>query len=56
MRRKVFYLMQLQLYQQAAQLGKQYLNKSDAKASDYIAIGNALRLSRLAASNWPLEK
>ena len=46
MRRKVFYLMQLQLYQQAAQLGKQYLNKSDAKASDYIAIGNALRLSK----------
>lgn len=46
MRRKVFYLMELKLYQQAALLGKQYLNKSDAKASDYIAIGNALRLSK----------
>ena len=46
MRRKVFYLMELQLYQQAALLGKQYLSKSDGKASDYIAIGNALRLSK----------
>ena len=46
MRRKVFYLMELKLYQQAAVLGKQYLNKSDGKASDYIAIGNALRLSK----------
>ncbi len=46
MRRKVFYLMELKLYQQAALLGKQYLNKSDGKASDYIAIGNALRLSK----------
>ena len=46
MRRKVFYLMELKLYQQAALLGKQYLNKSDGKASDFIAIGNALRLSK----------
>lgn len=46
MRRKVFYLMELKLYQQAALLGKQYLNKSAAKASDTIAIGNALRLSK----------
>ena len=46
MRRKVFYLMELKLYQQAALLGKQYLNTSAGKASDYIAIGNALRLSK----------
>lgn len=46
MRRKVFYLLELHLYQQAALLGQQYLKKSDAKASDYIAIGNALRLSK----------
>jgi len=46
MRRKVFYLMELKLYQQAALLGQQYLNKSDGKASDFIAIGNALRLSK----------
>ncbi len=46
MRRKVFYLVELKLYQQAAQLGKHYLHVSAAKASDYIAIGNALRLSK----------
>ncbi|WP_143735849.1 tetratricopeptide repeat protein [Methyloprofundus sedimenti] len=46
MRRKVFYLVELKLYQQAAQLGQQYLNLSAGKASDYIAIGNALRLSK----------
>ena len=46
MRRKVFYLMELKLYQQAALLGQQYLTKSDGKASDYIAIGNGLRLSK----------
>ncbi|NOQ16989.1 MAG: hypothetical protein GQ581_08010, partial [Methyloprofundus sp.] len=42
-RRKVFYLVALKLYQQAAQLGQHYLQVSAAKASDYIAIGNALR-------------
>lgn len=46
MRRKVFYLVELQLYNQAALLGQQYLKLSAGKASDYIAIGNALRLSK----------
>lgn len=46
MRRKVFYLVELKLYNQAAVLGKQYLQLSEGKASDYIAIGNALRLSK----------
>jgi tetratricopeptide (TPR) repeat protein len=46
MRRKVFYLLELKLYQEAAQLGKQYLKLSEGKDSDYIAIGNALRLSK----------
>lgn len=46
MRRKVFYLVELKLYQEAAQLGNQYLHLSAAKESDYIAIGNALRLSK----------
>jgi len=46
MRRKVFYLLELKLYQEAAQLGQQYLQLSEGKDSDYIAIGNALRLSK----------
>jgi len=45
-RRKVFYLVDLQLYRQAANLGLIYLRESNAQAKDYIAIGNALRLSR----------
>jgi len=44
-RRKVFYLIELQLYQQAAALGRSYLNSSDVSVDDYIAIGNALRQS-----------
>lgn len=46
MRRKVFYLVELKLYQEAALLGKQYLDLSEGKASDYVAIGNALRLTK----------
>lgn len=46
LRRKVFYFVQLGLYQQAAQLGRQYLEQSKASAEDYVAIGNALRLSK----------
>ncbi len=45
-RRQVFYLVDLQLYRQAANLGLVYLRESNAQAKDYIAIGNALRLSR----------
>lgn len=43
---KVFYFVQLQLYQEAANLGREYLSRSKAQAEEYIAIGNALRLSR----------
>ncbi len=46
LRRKVFYFVQLGLYQEATRLGKQYLTLSKATAEDYIAIGNALRLSK----------
>lgn len=43
---KVFYFVQLQLYQEAANLGREYLSRSKAQAEEYVAIGNALRLSR----------
>lgn len=46
LRHKVFYFVQLGLYQQAAALGQQYLTLSKAAADDYVAIGNALRLSK----------
>jgi tetratricopeptide (TPR) repeat protein len=42
-RRQVFYLVEAGLYQEAAQLGRQYLQRGDAKAEDYAAIGGALR-------------
>ncbi len=45
-KRKVFYFVELGLYQEAVRLGKHYLHRSQAAASDYIALGNALRLSR----------
>lgn len=43
---KIFYFVQLQLYQEAANLGREYLSRSKAQAEEYVAIGNALRLSR----------
>jgi tetratricopeptide (TPR) repeat protein len=46
LKRKVFYFAELGLYQEAAKLGKEYLKRSKAAATDYIAIGNALRLSK----------
>ncbi|MDF1584608.1 MAG: tetratricopeptide repeat protein [Methyloprofundus sp.] len=45
LRRKVFYLVELGLYRNAAENGLIYLQNSNAQAKDYIAIGNALRLS-----------
>ncbi|MDD2759001.1 MAG: hypothetical protein PHH11_01775 [Methylomonas sp.] len=44
--KKIFYALDLELYRNAAELGKQYLAKSVAKPDDFVAIGNALRLSR----------
>lgn len=46
LKQKVFYFVELALYQEAAKLGREYLALSQAKAEDYIAIGNALRLSK----------
>jgi len=44
-RRKVFMLIQLGLYQEAAAHGLDYLQRFAADATDYIAIGSALRQS-----------
>jgi tetratricopeptide (TPR) repeat protein len=44
-RRKIFYLIELGLNSTAAELGQQYLEQHQADASDYVAIGNALRAS-----------
>lgn len=46
LRRKIFYLVELGLYHTAADAGQQYLQQSEASVKDYVAIGNALRLSR----------
>ena len=46
LKRKVFYFVELGLYQEAVRLGREYLKQSKAAAADYIAIGNALRLSK----------
>lgn len=45
-KRKVFYFVELGLYQEAVRLGREYLTRSKATAPDYIALGNALRLSK----------
>ena len=44
-RRKVFYLIDLGLYQEAAEQGQAYLDRSDGSLEDYVAIGDALRRS-----------
>ena len=46
LRRKVFYFVELELFQEAVKLGREYLAQSQAVVEDYIAIGNALRLSK----------
>lgn len=45
MRRQVFYYLELGYNQQAAILGKQYLQKFKGQRDDYVAIGNAIRNS-----------
>jgi tetratricopeptide (TPR) repeat protein len=42
-RRKVFFLLDLGLYREAAEQGRAYLARSDGKLEDYLALGNALR-------------
>ena len=46
LRRQVFFLMELGLYQEAAAQGREYLSRSEGKVGDYVAIGAALRRSR----------
>ena len=46
LKRKVFYFVELGLYQEAVRLGREYLKRSNASAADYVAFGNALRLSK----------
>lgn len=45
LRRKVYFLVDLGLFQQAATEGREYLQRSQGKLEDYIALGNALRAS-----------
>lgn len=45
LRRKVFFLMDLGLYQEAAEQGRAYLAGSEGKLEDYVALGNAMRAS-----------
>ena len=66
LRRKVFYLINLGFYRQAADYGREYLQKADAGPEDYVAIGSALRQSdqhqaaltllELARLIWPRER
>lgn len=42
-RRQVFYLIEAGLNLEAAELGRDYLRRSDGKPVDYVAIGTALR-------------
>lgn len=44
-RRKVFFLMDLGLFQAAADEGREYLERSAGKLEDYVALGNAMRAS-----------
>ncbi|HET6566302.1 MAG TPA: tetratricopeptide repeat protein [Xanthomonadales bacterium] len=45
LRRKVFYLVDMGLFQQAVELGRVYLESGAGKLEDYLAFGNALRAS-----------
>jgi len=45
LRRKVFYLVDMGLFQRAVVLGREYLDSGAAKLEDYLAFGNALRSS-----------
>jgi tetratricopeptide (TPR) repeat protein len=44
-RRKVFYLVDIGLFKEAVIQGEAYLERSEGKVEDYIALGNALRAS-----------
>lgn len=44
-RRKVFYLVDLGLFKEAVVQGRAYLDRSQGRLEDYVALGNALRAS-----------
>lgn len=44
-RRKVFYLVDIGLFKEAVVQGRAYLERSEGRLEDYIALGNALRAS-----------
>jgi tetratricopeptide (TPR) repeat protein len=44
-RRKVFYLVDMGLFQRASALGREYLEHSEGRLEDYVALGNAMRAS-----------
>ncbi len=46
LRREVFFLMELGLFQEAAKRGQRYLAVAEGKEEDYVAIGNALKRAR----------
>jgi tetratricopeptide (TPR) repeat protein len=46
LRRQVFYLIDIGLNQEAAELGRRFLSVAEPKAADYAAIGSALRQSK----------
>lgn len=46
LRRQVAFLMELGLYQAAAEAGRSYLARSDGKEEDFLAIGTALKRSK----------
>lgn len=45
LRRKVFFLIELGLFQQAAIEGREYLRRSEGRLEDYMALGTAMRAS-----------
>lgn len=46
LRREVFFLMELGLFQEAAERGRRYLAVAEGKEEDYVAIGHALKRAR----------
>jgi tetratricopeptide (TPR) repeat protein len=45
-RTKIFYLIDLGLFQEVAKVGEKYLSRTDATAEDYAAVGEGLRRSK----------
>lgn len=44
-RNRIFYAIELGLYQQAVELGQAYIKNHDASVNDYVSLGDALRRS-----------